>query len=222
MFNASLFEFFANPAFYQNASYRLPLIDNSKSMIHGTDRQDFSNEKNVQKAVENLDRRFDLVMLTDHIDEFWFCCVNWCAGIIWSPWSLTRENLTDYVRQKIERYTPADVALYEYFRKRFAEKVDKYGSARMQRDVTHLRNLFQRWRTFCMDQSQQPDELDEKLGRMAWNTLSEEGSNNDFVSGLGRTGSHRFRAFCLVCNETTLLHNFVSDFHGTFVCSRIL
>lgn len=65
--------------------------------------------------------------------------------------------------------------LYNYFRRRFEERVEKFGRERMKAEIAELRNRTAEWYDYCVDRRYDDDNADE---------ADIEGDNNGTISAL--------------------------------------
>lgn len=119
----------------------------------------------MTKLLERLDEVFDLVMITERYDESLVLLKNlmcWTTEDI-SYISINRgkndlkSNLSEKTREKLLRLDQPDVLLYNFFYKRFEQKLEEFGREQMQHELKDLREANERLRKECLVEETSPD-----------------------------------------------------------------
>ena len=125
----------------------------------GLEPEDFEHTDEINAKIEEIDRRFSLIMLAEYMDESLvllrkLLCWSWDDVVVFrvnARKSQYKENLSDETRGKICRWNSADTKFYEHFSKRFHQQMKEYGPEKLQDDVRKLRNLTDAWYNFCVE-----------------------------------------------------------------------
>lgn len=124
----------------------------------GINISQFENENEIRKAIERFEDQFDLVMITERMDE---SLVLLKHLLCWSTDDVValhqnaraasaKKKLTSELKRDILKWNRADEMIYDHFYKRFEEKVDEFGKERMKSEVEELRQRTKLWTDYCI------------------------------------------------------------------------
>merc|ERR1712131_36659 len=112
-------------------------------------------------AIQKMDKRFDLVMITDRFEESIILMRDLLCmseeDVIYLALKVRRETqsteLTQDEARKIREWNSLDTALYDHFEKKLDMAVEKYGRNRMNVEVSKLRSQLREVEEKCVDVS---------------------------------------------------------------------
>jgi len=116
-------------------SDRLKLIRNGMFYDLGLESKDFDNKQRIGKAIEQLDREFDLVMMKEYFDESLIllkrlACLEIDDLVYFNQnerISNIHQTISNKLKAKIRRWSFADVQLYNHYNKTFWKVVKSMG-----------------------------------------------------------------------------------------------
>ncbi|XP_070551501.1 galactosylceramide sulfotransferase-like [Ptychodera flava] len=157
-----LSEFLAQPEYYFRPGKSFRLVKNPNLFDLGMPVEDSDNQTAVREKIRELDRIFDLVMITDFMEESlvllrhlmcWdledIVYVNLNVGIE----QKTRKNEAKEKAKAITDWNKADVALYEYFNATLWRRIREFGVEKMDCEVRHLRQATDKMYKSCLGNS---------------------------------------------------------------------
>ena len=108
------------------------------------------SEASLQAKIKQIDKEFDLVLLTEYFDESLILLKQLMCweydDIIYLSKGVRKDdhryNISDEMKLKIRRWNAGDVLLYDHFNRTLWEKVAKYGLS-FESDLAELRRLKQ-------------------------------------------------------------------------------
>lgn len=114
-------------------SDRLKLIRNGMFYDLGLESRDFNEMEKIHQTINKLDQEFDLVLLTEYFEESMVMLKNL---LCWNTEDIAhfhlnerhqseKRNFSSELIRKIKQWNSADVALYEYFKKVFLQKLSE-------------------------------------------------------------------------------------------------
>ncbi|XP_002739455.1 galactosylceramide sulfotransferase-like [Saccoglossus kowalevskii] len=156
--------FFEKPDYYFNRRPSMYFqLKNGMMYSLGLDHRFHDNTTRVLEKIEQLDREFDLFMMTEYFDESLVLMKKilcWDTdSMMYLPKGLRKEsrrfNLTDEMKAKIRAWNAADVMLYNHFNKSFWRKVKEYGD-NFQEDLQNLQEAEKQVYETCIDADRRP------------------------------------------------------------------
>ncbi|XP_076349211.1 galactosylceramide sulfotransferase-like isoform X1 [Tachypleus tridentatus] len=131
---------------------------NQMSFDLGLEVKDFENVSVLRDFTVKLNEEFDLVMITEQIDESLILLQNLLCWEIDDvvTFKLNARNekfikrLTPSVRLRLQKVNYADQVLYNFFKERLAEKIQNFGRAKLGAKVKELRIRKDFWYNFCV------------------------------------------------------------------------
>ncbi|KAL1480560.1 hypothetical protein MTO96_050928 [Rhipicephalus appendiculatus] len=126
----------------------------------GFDFAQAGNASAVEAFFEHVDALFDLVMVVERLNESHSFCFATCFAGRWTTSSCSRSTLgrfslsTQPVYQRppsgalaadLRSLNAVDVKLYQYFARRFDERVQSFGRERMRTELRLLENRTEYW-----------------------------------------------------------------------------
>ena len=146
-------------------SDRLKLIRNGMFYDLGLESKDFDDIVKINQTIRRLDREFDLVLLTEYFEESMVMLKNL---LCWDVEDMThfhlnqrhqseRRNISSELVSKIKQWNNADIALYEYFKEVFVQKLREQ-TVDFFRDINDLKANNAALRDICLESVQERDE----------------------------------------------------------------
>ncbi|XP_067827952.1 galactose-3-O-sulfotransferase 2-like [Heptranchias perlo] len=158
----SLSEFVSNPAkYYSPAKLNSHYSRNLMWFDFGYDNNAEDTHDYVDAAILELERTFDLVLISEYFDE---SLVLLKEALCWEMKDVSyfklnaRTNasvvpISPAMAEKVQAWNSLDWKLYRHFNGTFWQRVASYGPERMRRDVAHLRTLRERLMGDCLESS---------------------------------------------------------------------
>lgn len=150
--------FISDPEHYDHMLERaIPPSRNSMLFDFGLDFDDFDDEDKTKQKIDEIQREFQLVMISERFDESLvllreLLCWSWDDMLVFHQNKRIHTlPISDYQRQLVTNWSWADTRLYNLFQKIFDEKVHKYGKSRMRRHAALLNRNRQKMFNFCVD-----------------------------------------------------------------------
>ncbi|XP_076308733.1 galactosylceramide sulfotransferase-like [Tachypleus tridentatus] len=130
------------------------------------------NKSFFENEVKNIDKIFDLVMITDMMTESMVLLKELMCWQLKDVTAFKRNSRTDIwreseisvkVKEGIAAWNIGDTILYDYFRKKLVKKITEFGQERMKREVNLLQQLNKQLYEECVLNEQVSKELPEPL-----------------------------------------------------------
>ena len=139
--------------YYTNTRYKWQTaIKNGQLYCYGIFPNSYKNmsEANLPEKIKQIDKEFDLVLLTDYFDESLILLKQLLCweyeDIIYLSKGVRKDdhryNISDEMKLKIRRWNAGDVLLYDRFNGTFWEKIANYGPS-FDSDLAEFRRLKQ-------------------------------------------------------------------------------
>ena len=157
--------------------YRRPnsvMINNRMSVDFGFPLDDFeaskTNQKNILAYIKHLDNVFDIILIAEMFDESlvllrrrlnWetkdiiYMKVNEFKGKAKRPW-VSRKEYPTYTMDKFAKFAALDIALYDYFYKKFKTQLAQQGGD-FQEEVTAFKKLIYKVAGYCSDDNEKTE-----------------------------------------------------------------
>nr|XP_005994185.1 PREDICTED: galactosylceramide sulfotransferase-like [Latimeria chalumnae] len=138
------------------------------------------------QELQKIEKTFSLVMITEYFDESLILAKELLGlnleDIIYLKLNARQKedvvSISKDQAAKIRTWNLLDVALYNHFRKKLQNKIEHYGTQRMEQEVRTLRGLIAEVTQQCIqDKAVKPEQLEEKLRPWQPNTVSIFGYN---------------------------------------------
>jgi len=131
---------------------------NQMSFDLGMEVQQFEDEGEIQKFVQNLDKEFNLVMISERMNESLVLLQHLLCWTIDDVVVLhqnardktAKKALSSDVKSKILKVNKADKFLYDYFSERFQDRVNEFGVEKMKMEVAKLQLRIEEWYKYCI------------------------------------------------------------------------
>ncbi|XP_075754018.1 galactosylceramide sulfotransferase isoform X2 [Pelodiscus sinensis] len=155
-----LAEFLRAPGhYYDPGGFNAHYLRNLLSFDLGYDSGLSPASPAAEQALQDIGRRFHLVMLLEHFDESLVLLRDllcWeLEDILYFKLNARKDStvsrLTGELYDQATAWNRLDARLYRHFNASFWRKVEAYGRARMARDVAELRRENERMRSICID-----------------------------------------------------------------------
>uniref|UniRef100_A0A8C3EL40 Galactose-3-O-sulfotransferase 1 n=1 Tax=Corvus moneduloides TaxID=1196302 RepID=A0A8C3EL40_CORMO len=153
-------EFLRDPQHYYDPNgFNAHYLQNLLFFDFGYDSSMDANSPLVEEHIQEIDRRFHLVMLLEYFDE---SLVLLKDLLCWQLEDVLYFKLNARKGSTVSRLTPElyeqatawnliDAKLYRYFNATFWRKVEAYGRERMARDVAELQRENEKMTSICID-----------------------------------------------------------------------
>ncbi|NWH40351.1 G3ST1 sulfotransferase, partial [Chloropsis hardwickii] len=153
-------EFLRDPQHYYDPNgFNAHYLQNLLFFDFGYDSSMDANSPLVEEHIQEIDRRFHLVMLLEYFDE---SLVLLKDLLCWQLEDVLYFKLNARKGSTVSRLTPElykqatawnliDAKLYRYFNATFWRKVEAYGRERMARDVAELQRENKKMTSICID-----------------------------------------------------------------------
>ncbi|KAG8455616.1 hypothetical protein GDO86_001715 [Hymenochirus boettgeri] len=149
--------FLRNPKIYYDSSgFNAHYLHNLQTFDLGYDND--AENLIVEQAMEELDRRFNLVMLLEYFDESLVLLRDLMCweidDILYFKLNARKDSgvsrLSPEMYQLAQEWNALDTLIYQHFNKTFWKKVEAYGAKRMQKEVIRLRSLNDKLKKECI------------------------------------------------------------------------
>ncbi|XP_013791714.2 galactosylceramide sulfotransferase-like, partial [Limulus polyphemus] len=135
---------------------------NQMSFDLGMNPKDFKNPVKVQRYAHILDTQFDLVLITEHLDESLVILKNILSwetdDVVFFKLNARHETFVKHlpsdVRKRLQSINFSDQVIYDFFKEKLAEKIRKFGEKRLALEVQELRRRREEWAKFCVKETQ--------------------------------------------------------------------
>ncbi|XP_055344897.1 galactose-3-O-sulfotransferase 2-like [Paramacrobiotus metropolitanus] len=157
-YKVSLKKFLEAPhKYYFNSTVR-DFARNPMMFDFGLDMEDFENSKKIIEKIQEIDRRFALVMIAEHMEESLvllrqLLCWSWDDVVVFrlnARKAQYKEKLSTNLQERARKWNRADSALYEYLLQKFHDHRKNYGIEKLGQDVETLREVTRSWYEFCV------------------------------------------------------------------------
>nr|XP_006823445.1 PREDICTED: galactosylceramide sulfotransferase-like [Saccoglossus kowalevskii] len=141
-----------NPEIFENGGKALSRNNQIRDL--GLPLKKTANETLVNNKIRQLDKEFDLVLITEYFDESLVLLKHifrWdFDDILYLSKNerTNRDDITDEFRYNIYQWSRADVLLYTYFNETLWRRIRQYGS-QFENDLAHFRHRLQETREQC-------------------------------------------------------------------------
>ncbi|XP_036383997.1 galactosylceramide sulfotransferase [Megalops cyprinoides] len=155
-----LTEFLQDPSYYFDPEgFNSFYLKNLLFFDFGYDNTLEPDDPRVEKSIQAIAKRFQLVMLVEHFEESLILLKD---TLCWEMDDVlffklnarkgsTVSKLTPELRAKALQWNGVDWKLYQHFNATFWQKVDVYGRERMARDVAELRRRNEEMAAICIE-----------------------------------------------------------------------
>ncbi|CAH1774745.1 unnamed protein product [Owenia fusiformis] len=134
----------------------------------GMDFPDMNDEALIQQKIQMIDEDFDLILITDYLDESLILMkelLNWkIDDIVSFTKTYSAYNKSNIITQSMAtsmvRWNYADHLLFKHFNDSLWEKIDVYGRDRMNKQISVLRNRRHQLESFCIKNMSFIDEIE--------------------------------------------------------------
>ncbi|XP_013771936.1 galactosylceramide sulfotransferase-like [Limulus polyphemus] len=141
-----------------NMRYNNKIGRNQMSFDLGLEVNDFENFSVLREFAVKLNEEFDMVMITEQMDESLILLQNllcWEIDDVVTFKLNARDekfikHLTPSLRLHLQKVNYADQVLYNFFKDRLAEKIQNFGKAKLATKVKELRMRKDFWFKFCV------------------------------------------------------------------------
>lgn len=162
----SIHKFLENPNYYYNTS--TPWHFRAKNYMAFDLGLEFDkdDQKYINEAVETIENRFNLVMITDRFEESIILlkdalCLT-MEDVVYLKLKVRKEtdrkSLDARLQNSIRSWNKLDSALYDHFIKLLDQKIEKFGKERMQTEIAVLKERITFWNTKCIERYSQFDD----------------------------------------------------------------
>ena len=148
--------FFEKPEeYWERKFYFWFQLRNGQIFDLGLDHDDHTGPK-VAGLIQRVAKEFDLIMIADYFDESLLLlrkqlCLDW-RDILYIPDNFRTDEqkikLSKELREKIEIWNWADMALYRFYNQTFWDKIRDYGP-KFKEDLQYFRTLLGKTREEC-------------------------------------------------------------------------
>ncbi|KAF1668548.1 Galactosylceramide sulfotransferase, partial [Aptenodytes patagonicus] len=155
-----LAEFLRDPwHYYDPNGFNAHYLQNLLFFDLGYDNNMNANSPLVEEHIQEIDRRFHLVMLLEYFDESLVLLKDllcWqLEDVLYFKLNArkgsTVSRLTPELYEKATSWNLIDAKLYRYFNATFWRKVEAYGRERMAKDVAELQRENEKMKSICID-----------------------------------------------------------------------
>ncbi|XP_013771935.1 galactose-3-O-sulfotransferase 4-like [Limulus polyphemus] len=131
---------------------------NQMSFDLGLSPSRFFNVITIEQFAQKLDKEFDLVMIAEQMDKSLILLKNllcWSIDDVVIFKLNARSDkfvkpITADIRQRLQEINSADQVLYNFFKKRLAEKIHEFGKRKIVASVKKLKKRRQEWFNYCV------------------------------------------------------------------------
>ena len=155
--NIDMITKFLSSSCFQRLSGSTTLIKNGMLFDLGLSASEHRDMNVVKKHIENLAKRFQLVLIMEYFDESLVLlkrCFCWkLEDVAYFPFlksATKRKQLPLEIKKKIRNWSKGDMMLYNYFNRTFWQRVANEGKGFFE-EVEQLRKLNQELRRKCTD-----------------------------------------------------------------------
>ncbi|XP_040208014.1 galactosylceramide sulfotransferase isoform X2 [Rana temporaria] len=145
-------------SYYDSSGYNAHYLHNLLTFDLGYDNEINVGDAIVQNMLEELDKRFHLVMMLEYFDESLLLLrelMCWeMDDILYFKLNARKDSigsrLNPEIRQLAQEWNAIDILIYQHFNATFWKKVEKYGMERMKKDVIELRTKNEELKQECI------------------------------------------------------------------------
>lgn len=120
----------------------------------------YGNPAKIQKAIQDLDKFFDFVMIAEYFDESIVILRHILCWELDDVISLTlnarmdnyKKNLSDEAIQNLKEWNLGDKMLYDHYLKKFHDTVEEMGKEQLNYEVKELRKRREEWMNYCVEE----------------------------------------------------------------------
>ncbi|XP_028837196.1 galactosylceramide sulfotransferase [Denticeps clupeoides] len=178
-----LAEFLRDPRLYFTpAGYNSFYLRNLLFFDFGYDNNMEPEDPKVIKAIQNMDKRFQLVLMAEYFEESLILLKDilcWeMEDLLFFKLNVRKDSSVSQLSRELKikalEWNGADWMLYQYFNATFWRKVEAYGHKRMQKDVRELRRRNAEMETVCIEgrEAVEPKRIRD-TNMMPWQPLGE-------------------------------------------------
>jgi len=128
-------------------------------MLHdlGLSEKEMSDPEVVKQKIQEIDQHFNLVLIAERFQESMVLMKNelcWDVSDVVNLKLNARQekkktSLSDKARKALEEYLWADYELYDYFNKKFEQKLDNFGHLRLKQELSLLEKENNKTKELC-------------------------------------------------------------------------
>ncbi|KAM4809617.1 galactosylceramide sulfotransferase [Rhinophrynus dorsalis] len=145
-------------SYYDSSGFNAHYLHNLLTFDLGYDNEIDPGDSSVRQMLEELDRRFKLVMLLEYFDESLLLLrelMCWeIDDILYFKLNARKDSdgsrLSPQMYHLAQEWNALDTQIYQHFNATFWRKVKEYGTERMQKDVTELRKRNEELKNECI------------------------------------------------------------------------
>lgn len=145
-------------SYYDSSGFNAHYLRNLLTFDLGYDNEIDVGDARVQNMLEELDKRFNLVMLLEYFDESLLLLrelMCWeMDDILYFKLNARKyssgSRLSPEIYQLAQEWNALDLLIYQHFNTTFWKKVEKYGMERMKKDVIELRRKNEELKQECI------------------------------------------------------------------------
>ncbi|XP_077317324.1 galactosylceramide sulfotransferase [Lithobates pipiens] len=145
-------------SYYDSSGFNAHYLRNLLTFDLGYDNEINVGDAKVQNMLEELDKRFHLVMMLEYFDESLLLLrelMCWeMDDILYFKLNARKDSsgsrLSPEIYQLAEEWNALDLLIYQHFNTTFWKKVEKYGMERMKKDVIELRRKNEELKQECI------------------------------------------------------------------------
>ncbi|XP_009872437.1 PREDICTED: galactosylceramide sulfotransferase [Apaloderma vittatum] len=169
--------------YYDPNGFNAPYLQNLLFFDLGYDNNMNANSPLVEENIQEIDRRFHLVMLLEYFDESLVLLKDllcWqLEDVLYFKLNArkgsTVSRLTPELYEKATSWNLIDAKLYRYFNATFWRKVEAYGRERMAKDVAELQRENEKMKSICIDGGRPVDASDiQEFSMQPWQPLGKK------------------------------------------------
>ncbi|XP_076333973.1 galactosylceramide sulfotransferase-like isoform X2 [Tachypleus tridentatus] len=131
---------------------------NQMSFDLGMNPNNFKDPVQVSTYAYILDKQFDLVLITEQLDESLVLLKNMLGwetdDVVFFKLNARHEkfvkSLPSDVRYRLRSINFSDQVMYDFFKERLAERIRKFGEERLAIEIQELRKRREEWMKFCV------------------------------------------------------------------------
>ena len=142
---------------------------------------EMNNATEISEAIKKIDSVFDLVLITDYMDESlvllaYLLCLSLEEMASLKIHERQNKDLTPIKMERLSRkardWNKADAALFDFFNASLWKKIERFGFERMAAEVAKLRRINQRMQNLCLDNTttSSSESLESHLADAFWKT----------------------------------------------------
>lgn len=198
-----LAEFLKSPrGFYSPDAYNSFYLKNLLFFDFGFDNNLEADDPRVMMHINNLSKRFDLVLLAEYFEESLILlkdslCWTW-EDILYFKLNARKSSsvsqLTPELRVKALEWNGADWKLYQHFTAIFWARIEAYGKDRMKQEVNELRRRNAEMKAICIEGGDAVEA--EKIQDRRFQPWQPVGESSILGYNMNKDIDPKFRTFC--------------------------